>query len=503
MYKKSDAMSNIFPRKKDVASGMHVPSGENMWAYPADDDILDDEQDKILKSAVGLTSFPGEQQKDYQFEQPMHIKDPNNIGIIDVDTVVDLPPINYCGDNKMRKDRLDNIVKLLINNNVKKVTASVEISREQYEADLEQLSGIAKDVSRNGDAFLLAPSLKAYHSAEQVAYIKEKILQRFFIIVRMFNNLDNKKIIAISQVMGKLLADMEVSWLKAPKIDSLKNLIASIRQADLLLRKYNGASLGSDTATLAPTRSPGRPILPAGTITYPGSNQDDWENYASTSPQHEQVKYFWELASNKMPDYDKSYISFVKWYNKTRPPGKQMFPIEVLRILDDILKSNAGGDAIVDSSPRAQDTIPQNYVSVDNVVTSLKRLINGMPLLRDDGTGTPTRIDSSKASRMTKRYLRQIKDISPDPQNVNSVVQYAATDIVNRILSNPSYINKINELKADQDKLRQYFDFYVWQELRNLYAERGSLRGGKDRSDARENARRERMSRQLQRQTRT
>jgi hypothetical protein len=307
----------------------------------------------------------------------------------------------------------------------------------------------------------------------------------------------------MSEVLDELIVNMEVSWLQQRKHQKLIIFIGAIREADAMLKKYNGANLAPDTATLAPTRSPGRPISPAGTITYPGSNQDDWENYASTSPQHEQVKYFWELASNKMPDYDKSYISFVKWYNKTRPPGKQMFPIEVLRILDGILKSNAGGDAIVDSSPREQDTIPQNYVSVDNVVTSLKRLINGMPLLRDDGTGTPTRIDSSKASRMTKRYLRQIKDISPDPQNVNSVVQYAATDIVNRILSNPSYINKINELKADQDKLRQYFDFYVWQELRNLYAERGSLRGGKDRSDARENARRERMSRQLQRQTRT
>ena len=134
MYKKSDDISNILPRKKDVSSGMHVPSGENMWAYPADDDMIDDEaeeKDIMLKSAVGLTSIPGEQQRDYQFEQPMHIKDPNNIGIIDVDTVVDMPPINYCGDKKMRKDKIEDILKLLSDDKVKKSFASSSISIPQ------------------------------------------------------------------------------------------------------------------------------------------------------------------------------------------------------------------------------------------------------------------------------------------------------------------------------------------------------------------------------------
>lgn len=144
-------MAGKLKKKSEAISGMHMPSGENMWASPtvgnADDkaegcktpeskfhitikpneiggivelpfdtNLSEDEakemEDKIHdaledvlaplfdKEAMGLTSVPGEQQKDYQFEQDHHIKSPGNEGVIDVESVVDLPPMNNSDDSK-------------------------------------------------------------------------------------------------------------------------------------------------------------------------------------------------------------------------------------------------------------------------------------------------------------------------------------------------------------------------------------------------------------------
>jgi hypothetical protein len=88
-------------KETDAISGMHMPAGESMWASPADDEEEEDEDMK--KEALGLTSVPGEQQRDYQLEQPFHIKDPDNVGVIDVETPVDLPPMNNAKDSSPEK----------------------------------------------------------------------------------------------------------------------------------------------------------------------------------------------------------------------------------------------------------------------------------------------------------------------------------------------------------------------------------------------------------------
>lgn len=64
-------------RIADVASGMHTPSGENMWSYPAKDSFSED----MEKAATGLLDVPKEIPGDSTFEQAPHMLEETDQGV--------------------------------------------------------------------------------------------------------------------------------------------------------------------------------------------------------------------------------------------------------------------------------------------------------------------------------------------------------------------------------------------------------------------------------------
>jgi hypothetical protein len=496
---------------------MHVPSGENMWAYPADDDMIDDEleeKDIILKSAVGLTSIPGEQQKDYQFEQPMHIKDPNNIGIIDVDTVVDLPPINYCGDKEMRKDKLEDIFLDLKNEEINKTAQSkpwkeytsdrfFELQRVWETTTLKSienfLSKITDEISRY--RFIISQREITFTGSRPEIMTLANVRK---LMTELYNDVSNFDFIYSNIALAKT---------KFQEIDtSIKSKSKLLPQSIINAWQKTGYDI-SQFLQLKETETKfdntPEPQVYKPTITAPRqaptySKDQVWNKYIGEDQAKVNLYRIWQEQTPA--GYDKSYNSFVVWYNnKKQQLGRHFGPEEAVRFIEaeNMINRNpsvSGTGTVGEASKPGIGTTStiESYVTTESVVNSLKRLINGMPLMSADAGGTPTKIDSSKASRMTKRYLRQLRDVSPTPSDVASVVNYAATDIVNRILSNPAYAEELNKIQ-DPIRKQQYFDGYVWQELRNLNAERGSFKGGKDRPDEAADRRKERMKRRLRR----
>lgn len=531
MYKKSDAISNIFPKKKDVASGMHVPSGENMWAYPVDDDMIDneaEEKDIMLKSAVGLTSIPGEQQKDYQFEQPMHIKDPINIGIIDVDTVVDMPPINYCGDKEMRKEKLEDIFLELKNEEINKTaqafpavslisqfgTKSPKVSKpwKQYtddrffEQQKEWESGTLKSINN-----FLSIANKEY--VKNLAYSGATILvgvpafttsTKLALISSIYKNVSNFDFIYSNVEWAKTKLQGINTWVKSKSNLLPQSIINAWNKTSYDISQFLQLKETETKFDNAPEPQVYKPTITAPRQAPIYSKEQDWNKYIGEDRAKANLYRTWQEQTPA--GYDKSYNSFTAWYNnKKQQLGRDFNPEEAVRFIEaeNMINRNpsvSGTGTVGEASKPGVGTTStiESYVTTESVVNSLKRLINGMPLMSADAGGTPAKIDSSKASRMTKRYLRQLRNISPTPSDVASVVNYAATDIVNRILSNPAYAEELNTIQ-DPIRKQQYFDGCVWQELRNLNAERGSFTGGKDRPDKAADRRKERMKRRLRR----
>ncbi len=84
----------------EVSSGMHSPSGENMWAYPASDSFSED----LKKSALGLLDIPKEIPGDSSLEQAPHIQEPTDRGVGTFDKVD--PTANSADDSENEMDKL-------------------------------------------------------------------------------------------------------------------------------------------------------------------------------------------------------------------------------------------------------------------------------------------------------------------------------------------------------------------------------------------------------------
>jgi len=152
---------------------------------------------------------------------------------------------------------------------------------------------------------------------------KAEVLKK---LVKLSSDLDNKGSHKLADQVMKIATDLAADLRKESQtapVGSPQRMTDPLRDRSIGKTPMTAESPYSSLPDTKPIRDSQRPVV-----------QSDWTSYASKSPKHEQVKYFWELASNKMPGYDKSFMSFVKWYNKTRPPGQHMSTTEVLRMLD-------------------------------------------------------------------------------------------------------------------------------------------------------------------------
>lgn len=558
----------------DVASGAHIPSGENMWASPADDnssekkisfknelgndveisieDVTDSgidskgrevdfdavkitmvgpnstseniitlieaenlrsllnsalEEALLVKEALGLTSIPGEQQNDYQFEQPFHVKDPDNVGVVDVDTPLDLPPINYAEDSEMENKMKDLLEDLIEELESRGYSSKAEMIKIAYPGQTGQVPGYGSPYGKNKPYYPKNPPKAPIGYFDDLKYqTSDPNVDEFGEPYRSFTSINE-------MVKEGLLTREQAGWL----IFQSKNQSFSPQDLQRILGlDIEYANQLSRLLLEQSKKEVQRPSQQAAT----SRALSGWDAYAASGRGQRALADAWQASPPQ--GFDASFNSFKAWYaQKFKELGRHFGPEEALVMIKPPQTPKVNQDVSkIPSQPQAEDLVGAKTRSLDsaqqsapdsnkpaiaptreNIAAALIRLMRGMPLTAPGIDGNI--LESGKISRMTKRYLRGIgadRTIrTMDDQN--KVINLASTAITQVDLGGKSFEEAVNERLAglDANEARKAFDGLVWQYLQRAWAAYGSLRG-REVSDRREQRRLRRLERQTQRQ---
>ena len=503
-------MSN---KNAEAISGMHVPSGENLWAYPsADDSELnsekenDSEEDDMDKKAMGLTSIPGEQSQDFQFEQPFHIKDSDNVGVIDVDTVVDLPPGNNAEDsksentmNELLTDLIDELDKRGYKKHAGVISGSI-VKRADYEgagaaigAGAGLVAGLIPIVNivpapirmlvGGATGAALAHYLTQNPDKKSDLERQKKIVDALADHLRSLGLKDDQ----IQRVADEKLPPGDIpgevggstfNWSEMTKKGT--EYLAAVRLYNKMLKEASEAS-SSQKARVAPVRRETRPTM------------SGWGNYISNGPIYKAFADKWQTMTPE--GFTPDFSSFVSWYNKKKNElGREFGPEEA----SDIIASAPEDDENIsplrtEQSPVGSDEANKDEAigealpiepTTDNVRQSIQRLLRGVPMSTSNGDRV---FESGRVRRMTRRILRSISGDRTigNPADQESAIEMAANAVMMGTLDGKSLSDMVSaELKGKSaEEARPYFDGIVWQILQRVSGREGMERRTKRRLD--------------------
>lgn len=422
-------------KETEAISGMHMPSGENLWASPADDEEVEEEDD-IKKEALGLTGIPGEQSKDYQLEQPFHIKDPDNVGVIDVDTVVDLHPTNKAEDSEA-ENTMDKLLSELVDELDKRgyKEQAILVKESQSTAGtlaaggagsaLGLLAGIIPGINMIPAPLRMAlggtagMALYRYLSGnpeekDRATQLADQIMELAQKLVSYgANDQDIEDLIDHKVKPGDLPVRM------GDRLDS--GWFGSRNQAVLEVQKiaadfvrvsdqFRALTEKGESATQVARTAPKRTESPA---------LSGWAKYVAHGPIYKQFADAWQ--SSPPEGFTADYGSFGRWYNKTKDElGRHFGPEEALKMIqkapEEVFEpeatpepesmegvtteqpaTEAPADQVAGESPIAPNS--------DNVKGSVERLLRGASMDTMDGERV---FESGRIRRMTRRLLRSI-----------------------------------------------------------------------------------------------
>lgn len=301
-------------KETDAISGMHMPSGENLWASPADDEEDEEEEEDMKKEALGLTSVPGEQQKDYQLEQPFHIKDPDNVGVIDVESVIDVPPMNNAKDSEPEKkmeELLEDLIKQLESRGY---ADKAELVKSAYPG---QAGGVPHPQWKSRPK-LSPPSKPAKSEPEPNYGTSDPSKDEFGADYESFASIED-------MISSGLLTKQQADWLRrqsltqsfSPEVlrKELGMDIAYAKQlSDLLIEEAQSAQR-AHSQQAAKSRSP-----------------SGWDSYASAGEGQKALSNAWQ--ANPPEGYTSDFSSFQQWYlKKYQEIGRHFGPDEALSMI--------------------------------------------------------------------------------------------------------------------------------------------------------------------------
>lgn len=554
-------------KETDAISGMHMPAGESMWASPALDKIpgglademsisdfdpkaiekgmkvelehTDDEDlakeiamdhlkeepkyyDKLEvmeKKALGLTSMPGEQQQDYQFEQPFHIKDPDNVGVIDVETVVDIPPINNAEDSsleKKMKDLLEDLIHQLESRGYNKYSSLIKKSQQtsvQYSSETYKRVSTAKSVLSNliesagvgsdWERFISSMITPAGISNGTVTF---SWLRAWVAVAALWRDMSNSGLYFDQYKGGAKVSPAQSEWAAVGKAingwganTGPAQAFAKMMQMD---KEYGQGRIADTMGSLEEYMQ----TIGTGNL---GPISEDFSSGYSIRLQKEQPKVPSQQArqapqSSKYrfvseDDAQRSGVRQVQtaigvnpdgwWGPRTDAAWKAKYG-EIPGSLKEAIsiisgQAEAPSEATVgltDAKKPAEQPAQPGAASIEpsreNIMAGIKRLMRGMPM-RAPGIDQNV-LDSGRVRRMTKRYLRGIGSDRTirTQEDQDRVIGLAATAIGRVDIGGKSFAQAVKEGLAGKtgDQARQIFDGLVWQFLQRAWAAAGKRR---------------------------
>lgn len=538
----------------EAISGMYMPSGENMWASPADDKSEDkvsfenelgnqisisieelkdsgknSEGEKIdfdaikitmkgpdsvmentvteveaqklhdvlmkflKKEAIGLTSIPGEIQNDYNSEQSPHIKDPHNVGIIDVESPVSLHPINKAEDSHPENKMEELLQELIEHLESKGYADKVNLIKKAYPGQTGQVPGYgapfgSRPVSVKTPAKIPAKPLVTEDRLQTSDPYKDEFGEGY----QSFSSIAD-------MVEAGLLTKSQADWLISqsrnqsfPPQFLQKELGLDIEYAKQL------SDLLSEEASRPQQAARSRDV-------------SGWDRYSQVGgPDAAALARAWQAGPPQ--GYDTSFDAFKTWYSdKYQELGRHFSPREALSMIQvaekpAVQEKATAPEELAKEGPAVPgETEVTEELSVtptrENIMGSLERLMRGMPM-RTPGAEENV-LESGRVSRMTKRYLRGIgSDRTIRTQEDQEKVIGLATSAISQVtLDGKTFEETVREELSglEGNEARKVFDGLVWQYLRRAWAAYGSL-AGKEVSDRREERRMRRLDRQTRRQ---
>lgn len=316
-------------KDNDAISGMHMPSGQNMWSNPA--------SDKMKKDALGLLDIPKEIPRDNAANQAPHVVENTDahLGVIDR-----ISPDMYSNDvEDLLEDEMSKEINDLIEELDKKGYSALHAKYAKFlkaaqdidtlKAEYVKLVGAYLDKIKNAKPALLDRArqdvkqiLKYYGPDSFSGYQLEKELKEYIL-----DYVYPKHLAGSYNVHFKSIVD---------KIVKISSQISELNK--------NKESVESD-------KSP----------------SNGWAAFTEQGPAFKKFQSDW--LYNTPDGYSKDFGSFVKWYKDTKQNiGRDFGPEEASTLISkDIVKND-------DNEPKQpeQDTITSKPSSEDKIEIKTK-----------------------------------------------------------------------------------------------------------------------------------
>lgn len=373
----SEDKITIEPEAKDIASGLHTPTGEMMWSYN-DDDM----PKKIKKDAMGILDVPFEVPSDYNLSSRPHVIEENFISPIDADSGSDVT--NFADDVEDAEDEIDEELKtlsFLINNKV----VSEVMKKVAYEAgELPEKKNTLKAVKSTFDNLIekdmISPSPSVYikldglfrsaFSAKDPDVFFDTCMEVKKIIMPIMFDAPEDTIRGMSHLLEQLCGitkgasfkddpyanafvtldnifnslvesghdvDSSLEAYKDIAYKMMDDEVSNVGRASLLRRlegevipKIRPALTSQQLAQLNQALSDIKNNLTKSSDKKSVPSITDWKLYSAQSPQHKALADMW--MKNPAPGFASDFSSFAKWYKeKKAESGSDFDPLQAMR----------------------------------------------------------------------------------------------------------------------------------------------------------------------------